>query len=291
MKEEDINNEEIQIPQEQEEEKKTEVQPNTEASPDTQEQTKEETPVTEGQPSSETQQPEKTIEPTNRQKLHEMLSGMLDGYNPDDEEGSSAVVMEYLSRNNDQMKKLSEALAKDPKLAQLLSDVVSGKRSSAGALARYFGKDFLSAEEGTPEYDEIMKAEEERKNEIESRQASQKIYQENLDSSMPKYIEACKKDGTDPDGELKWVWENYIGPVLNGQLDGKFHELSKKMQFYDIDISDAMKAGEVKGRNTNIQKIKENRGDGLPKGMNSQAVSMPKAKPRPKGILELANEA
>ena len=73
--------------------------------------------------------------------------------------------MECLSKlrqNEEQKKILSDAINRDPRLASVLSDIVSGKRSSGNALVRYYGRDFLSAEEGTPEYKDIASAEEEK---------------------------------------------------------------------------------------------------------------------------------
>lgn len=93
-----------------------------------------------------------------RDQLNSLLSSVIDGYDPSDDEGSAGMLSDYVQRNIDDKKKFSEAIQKDPRLAQVFSDVVAGKRSAGSALARYFGKDMLTAQEGTPEYDEIMQA-------------------------------------------------------------------------------------------------------------------------------------
>lgn len=81
--------------------------------------------------------------PTKKQALHDMLKGMIEGYDPEDEESSSEMLMKYLSEGNEQKTKIAEALKRDPRIAQMLSDIVSGKRGAAGSLVRYFGKDFF----------------------------------------------------------------------------------------------------------------------------------------------------
>ena len=40
---------------------------------------------------------------------------------------------------------------------------------------------------------------------------------------------------------------------------------------YEQDVEDAFEAGNIKGRNTNIRRMQENFGDGLPKNMSSVA--------------------
>ena len=60
-----------------------------------------------------------------RQALNQLLSSEIDGYNPDDEEGSAGMLSEYVQRNIDDKKRFSEAIQKDPRLAQVFSDVVS----------------------------------------------------------------------------------------------------------------------------------------------------------------------
>lgn len=228
--------------------------------------------------------------PTKRQALHDMLKGLIDGYDPDDEESSSEMLMKYLNDGNQQKAKLAEALKNDPRIAQLLSDIVSGKRGAAGSLARYFGKDFLSAEEGSPEYQEILKAEEERKAEQEASEASKKEYQDNLEKSMPEVEAYCNEKGYQVDEFLDNAWNRLVQPILSGLYSKEVCEFIDKGLSYDKDVNDATEAGYVKGRNENIHKMKEERGDGMPKISGSENV---KEKPKKKSssFLEMALNA
>ena len=230
------------------------------------------------------------VEPTKKEMLHKLMSEKFEGYKPDDEEGNSSLLMEYINHNEDQSSKMANALAKDPRLAQALADIVSGKRGSAGALARYFGKDFLSAEEGSPEAEEIAKAEEERKKELDDMDSSKKEYQDNVDASMPAILEYCKEKGCDPDEFLGKVWDEIVNPIFMGTYSKDLLDKLDKAFNYDKDVNDAMAAGEVKGRNTKINKMKEDVGDGLPKNIVDLNKPSNNVK-RPKTILDLAQEA
>lgn len=230
------------------------------------------------------------IKPTKKQSLHDMLKGLIDGYNPDDEEASSEMLIKYLNEGMDQKAKIADALKNDPRIAQLLSDIVSGKRGAAGSLARYFGKDFLSAEEGSPEYEEILEAEEERKAEQEASEASKKEYQSNLEKSMPEVEAYCKEKGYQVDEFLDNAWNKLIRPVLSGLYSREVCEFIEKGFNYDKDINDASEAGYIKGRNENIHKMKEERGDGMPKISGSETI---KEKPKKKenSFLDMALNA
>ena len=174
---------------------------------------------------------------------------------------------------------MAEELQSDPRLAQVLADVVSGKRGAAAALARYFGKDAFDVEEGTPEYEEIMQAEEERKQELEAFNVSKKEYEANLEASMPVIEQWCQKTGVDQEQFMDKIWAEVISPVMAGTYSEAMLELLNNGFNYAQDTQDAMKAGEVKGRNQNINKLREEVGDGLPKAMpatSEQAVNKKK---------------
>ena len=79
---------------------------------------------------------------------------------------SQDLLLQHLRVNKEQNAHLSGILERDPRLAQLLTDVVSGKRNAHSAMARYFGNSFMAIDEDSPEYEEIMLADEERKEEM-----------------------------------------------------------------------------------------------------------------------------
>ena len=202
--------------------------------------------------------------PTKRDQLRSLLSDEIPGYNADDDESSAEMLMGYINGNKEQRNKLAEALQQDPRLAQMLADIVNKKRGAGNAMARYFGKDLLTAEEGTPEYDDILAGEEERKQEMEAMEASKKEYNDNLEKSMPIVEGWCQEKGYDIEEFLDKVWTNVSSPIMSVSFSREICDFLDKGLIYDKDTQDALAAGVVKGRNENINKMKEERGDGLP---------------------------
>lgn len=225
-----------------------------------------------------------------RQALNQLLSSEIDGYNPDDEEGSAGMLSEYVQRNIDDKKRFSEAIQKDPRLAQVFSDVVSGKRSSGAALARYFGKDLLNAKEGTAEYDEIIAAEKERLDELEASLEHERKFKENVSKSMPLLKAKCEAAGVDCDEFCKRVWDEVIFPITEGHYDVIFDVMQRGFN-YEKDVNDAMAAGETKGRNTRINQMRDNRGDGMPKNMSSATMEPERKKAKRNPFIEAALNA
>lgn len=239
---------------------------------------------------SDTSVQEQNKTPTKRDELNKILSEEIPDYNSDDDETSAEMLIGYINGSREQKGKLAEALQQDPRLAQMLADIVSKKRGASNAMVRYFGKDLINAEEGTPEYDDIQAAEEERKSEMEAMEASRQEYSSNLEASMPIVEEWCKEKGYKMDEFLDKVWETVISPVMSGNYSREVCELLDKGMNYDRDTADAMAAGVVKGRNENINKIKEERGDGMPKGITSTIPGQSK-KPERTPLIQSALDA
>lgn len=227
---------------------------------------------------------------TARQRARKLYAEEIPDYNQDDDEAAAEQEIGYLNRNRDANGKLAEVLRSDPRLAEMLSDVVSGKRGAAGSMVRYFGKDFLNAEEGTPEYEEIEKAEAERKAEMERMDASRKEYEDNLARTMPEVEAFCKGKGYNVDEFLENVWNTFIHPIMIGEYSKDLLTKLDNGLNYDGDVKDAMEAGKVAGRNMNINNMRSNVSDGLPKNMASQQPPAPKPR-RTNSMLDLAKMA
>lgn len=207
--------------------------------------------------------------PSNRDRLNGLLEEEIPGYDPSDEEGAADMLYNYINGTREQRNKLADALYDDPRLAQMLADIINGKRGAAGAMTRYFGKDFLNAEEGSQEFYEIVAAEEERKKEQDAAEAGRKEYSDNLEATMPEVEAWCKENGRDVDEFLNGAWDRLISPILSGRYSREVCELIDHGLSYDKDTQDALAAGRVQGRNENINKMREERGDGMPKGITS----------------------
>lgn len=187
---------------------------------------------------------------------------------------SQEMLMQHLYINREQNNRLAEALERDPRLAQMLIDMVEGKRNAHSAVARYFGRGFVEMDERSPEYEEMMLAEEERLAEAARVADDRREYETNIKESLPVIEEFCKENGYDMSSFMNDVWEKLIFPILTGRYSKEVCVALDHALTYDKDVEDAFVAGDIKGRNTSIQRMKEDFGDGLPKGMGSVAPDM-----------------
>jgi hypothetical protein len=184
---------------------------------------------------------------------------------------SQDLLLQHLKMNKEQNDKLAETLERDPRLAQLMLDVIGGKRNAHSAMARYFGNSFMTVDEDSPEFEEIMMADEERKEEIIRLANDRHEYEKNLTESIPVIEEFCKEKGYEASDFMDKVWDTLVFPILAGKYSKDVCIALDHAITYDKDVEDAFVAGDIKGRNTNIQRMKEEYGDGMPKGMNSVA--------------------
>ncbi len=202
---------------------------------------------------------------------------------------SQDLLFQYLRSNKEQNEKLSEALERDPRIAQMLADMVEGKRNAYGAVARYFGNSFVNVNENSPEFEEVMIADEERKQEIMRLANDRREYEANLEESLPVIENFCKERGYDPSEFMDCVWEQIVFPIMAGKYTPEVCTVLDHAITYERDVENAFNAGDIKGRNTNIQRMRGDFGDGLPKGMSSVAPDTAEKRPRNSLIAKALN--
>ena len=207
------------------------------------------------------------------------------------DEKTQMLLLEYLRQNKEQNEKLAFALERDPRLSQMLADMVDGKRNAHSAMARYFGRGFMDVQEGTPEYEEMLLADEERRNEMMQAAYDRREYEENLQESRPVIEGYCKEQGYEPAEFLELAWERLVLPILSGQYTAEVCRALDNALRYEQDVEDAFAAGDIKGRNTNIQRMRQGFGDGMPKGIASVAPDVAPPKQRRNTLIEAALEA
>lgn len=225
-----------------------------------------------------------------RQRLETVLREIL----PEDKQSEDIDLMalDFINEQLEMNERIVGALADDPRAAQAFSDIVNGERKPGAAIVRYFGKSLMDAEEGSPEYEALMKSDEEFFNE---RDAAKKAREEQNASAVAffdafeSYLEA---QGLDKQKYMDAVYAEVIEPSLNLKVDEKLFARLVKAVDYDKDVEDAFEAGEVKGRNTNIHEMRAKVDDGLPKGLTSQAMPVAeKTKVRRNSLIESALNA
>ncbi len=184
---------------------------------------------------------------------------------------SQDLLIKTLYNNREQSERLVSALERDPRLAQMLVDVLDGRRNAHSALARYFGRSLMELNEDAPEFEEMMIADEERREEVFRLAENRREYEVNLQESRPVIEAFCRQRGYQPADFMEMIWEKLVLPILSGNYSYDVCVALEHAITYDNDVQDAFSAGDIKGRNTNIQRMKEDLGDGMPKGLNSIA--------------------
>lgn len=225
------------------------------------------------------------------QELNSVLQSLFgEGFSIENPE-TQRLLIKHLRDNREQNELLAEALGRDPRMAQMLADVVEGKRNAHSAMARYYGRKFMDFDEGSPEYEEMLMADEERREEVIRLAQDRKEYEENLDASQPVIMDFCKQRGYDPSDFLEAVWERLVLPILSGTYTAEVCGALDNAINYEQDVEDAFAAGDIKGRNTSIQRMKENFGDGMPSGMTSVAPPVTNKPRRTNTLIDAALEA
>lgn len=233
---------------------------------------------------------ERDLENVNaREELKSLLLTLL----PEEKktEDVEQMALEYIKGQLEMDQRISETLGEEPRLAQIFAGLVNGDHSAARNLAYAFGRDFFSAEEGTPEYEEFMKGDELRRQEDAERDSWVKEFNENLDASMAELEAVCTELGVPVDEYKNKIRDLFITPILDGKITREEWKGMIKAIDYDKDTEDAFVAGEVAGRNTNINKMREDLGDGMPKGLTSQTVVEAPKKKRYNPMIESALNA
>ena len=187
----------------------------------------------------------------------------FEGFNPEDEEGMYGTLMDKMSNGDKSTQMLVEAIESDPRLAQMMADIVNKKRGAQAAMVRYFGKEAINAEgEGA---DDIEAAEQERLAELERDKVSKAEYEKNLEASVANIEQAASDCGMTVDEWLTQTYEQLVVNIFNGDYTKETCDRISKALTYDKDVEEAYTAGTVKAKNEKIDKMRKDVGDGLPK--------------------------
>lgn len=215
--------------------------------------------------------------PTARQELETLLNELL----PEEKRTGDVdqMALDWIRGQVDMNERLSEMLGKDPMIAQVFADVVNGQGGVA-SIVRRLGRGFIDAEEGTPEYEEMMNADKVYNEEREQLRKNQEEFDSKAGAFFTAFREYCEKNNLVYEEYLGKIMEEVMGPVMGWEASDEVFDRLVKAVDYDKDVEDAFEAGEIKGRNTNIHEMRAKPSDGMPKGLTSQAapVEQPKRK-------------
>ena len=213
-------------------------------------------------------------ESTARQELEALLNKLL----PEERTGDvDQMALEYIKRNEEMNGRLVSALSDDPRMAQVFAEIMDGGKSGS-VLVRHFGKSFLEAEEGTPEYEEIMAANREYEEGRARIKASQEAFDNESNAFYDAFSDYCKRKSLNEEVYLVKIEDKVVLPLFKMMASDELFDILVKAVDYDKDVEDAFEAGEIKARNMSINEMRAKPSDGMPKGLGSQAPVQQKRK-------------
>ena len=226
--------------------------------------------------------------PTARQELETFLNEVL----PEEKRTGDVdqMALDYIKELQEMNNRMVETISDDPRAAQFFADMMNGQ-GGIKSLVRYFGKKLIDVEEGTPEYDEIMAADAEFMAEYERGKAFDEENRTKAQAWFAAFADYCNRMNLNEDVYLVKIEDEFIKPVLEWEAsDETFNKLVKAVD-YDKDVDDAFEAGEIKGRNTNINEMRSKPSDGMPSGLSSQAPVVEKPKRAMNSLIARALKA
>lgn len=170
-----------------------------------------------------------------------------------------------LSGYREREKALSDLFASNPRSAAFLTDWRKGEDPIIG-MVRKFGDDFKAALEDPEKQEALAAANKEFAERIAEEERYEKEYQKNINETLAT-LEAMQQEEGFSDDDIDSGMDFLVGIVRDGIM-GRFTKESVAMAIkaikHDMDVEQADREGEVRGRNMKIEEKlrKDGRGDG-----------------------------
>lgn len=181
-------------------------------------------------------------------------------------------------------KGLSDMFRKDPRVARYFSGIRKGESPDI-MLVRLYGQDIVDAANDPAKMEEIAAANKEYVDRLAENDRLNEEYMVNSVNSL----EALTKSGIsddDIDKALEHIAKMSLG-FVKGNISVDDVQMILKAINHDADVEDAVREGEVKGRNTRIVERlrKKKAGDGLPDMVSGGDVAPKKPDLPDMGVL------
>ncbi len=192
---------------------------------------------------------------------------------------------DYYERGVESNEKLIKLLDAEPKAKAVLADAMENGVPFNVALARHFGPEDLTVEEGDDRYADYKKNIDARNTDLQTRKDSDALYETNMKESDKAVTEFAKEEG-DSEEETKAILDKFsdmMQEVFTGKITKATLQAIKRSVKFEKAVQDASDMGELKGKNTKIKAEMEKevkpKGDGLPTPDRSSEVKDDKAGP------------
>lgn len=223
---------------------------------------------------------------SSREAVMQRYKSLYPDDNIDDEEvffGHIKSDFDNYAKNDEYFKGLFENLTKDPKAAAIMSAVADGEPFEV-AIAKYIDPEKDLPKEGDSNYERYNEARSKRIKDFEDMKARQGEIEGNLKATQDGLVSWGEKKGMTAEQSSEWfndVFVSFFDKMAKGIVDEEMLDALYKAKNYEKDVEDAKRAGEVAGRNQQIEeKYVEQKGDGMPTG--APAGAEPQEQPKSK---------
>lgn len=207
----------------------------------------------------------------------------------DDFDDSDKKLNDYKERE----KTFSDMFTSDPRSASFITDWRNGEDPVIG-LIRRFGPEIKDAIDDPNMQEQIAAANKEYIERLEQSKKLDEEYKQNISETL-SYLDKMSEEGQLDDDKIDDAMA-FLLKIVHEGVAGKFTpetiDMAVKAINHDVDVEDADRAGEVRGRNAKInEKLKKaSRGDNLPV-LDGANGNEPKQKDTRRNIFQLAKMA
>lgn len=207
----------------------------------------------------------------------------------DDFDDSDKKLNDYKERE----KTFSDMFTSDPRSASFITDWRNGEDPVIG-LIRRFGPEIKDAIDDPNMQEQIAAANKEYIERLEQSKKLDEEYKQNISETL-SYLDKMSEEGQLDDDKIDDAMA-FLLKIVHEGVAGKFTpetiDMAVKAINHDVDVEDADRAGEVRGRNAKInEKLKKaSRGDNLPV-LDGANGNEPKQKDIRRNIFQLAKMA
>lgn len=233
-------------------------------------------------------------------EIWKRLQGRYPGEPPADAAGWEEIFGRYMDDSEAEMGKYKEAetqmteLCKVyPEFAAVVYELVENRLPFRAAVAKVFSQEDLIPQEGDEDYEAYRAAYAERLEGVKKREAQTREIDANEAKSVETIDRFCEEKGLDDEQkeQLIDVINDHFTELLYKRISPEMLEGFLKQMSYDDAVTEAEKAGLIRGRNEQIEAKRRREhaaadGDGLP-GAGGGGALQPAEKIRKRSFFDL----
>jgi len=225
----------------------------------------------------QTEEPAEEGEKKPPHKYHDKLTKYFPDRKFESDEDYDTAIDEYVSdhevyreRGDKANKDLNDVLDANPKLTAALKDVIQNAVPFNVAMAKHYGPEDFTLEEGDDHYSDFDANRKAREGDLAKQRESKEAFQKNVEASRQAAQEFAEEEGLDKEqaAEIMNKFDAIMAEMFTGKVTKETLQAVKRAVQFDEAVKDAAEVGEKKAKNEKIvatmTKDAKPTGDGIP---------------------------